>query len=274
MAITLHPKKLIGEEIQRLLTVLLADTEHALGFFERDTATAIHSIRTAMKRVKAVLGLARRELPAGPVEKALTLTREIKNIYANTREEEVLRRCCLNLCRSDDEVRLVEHWFSPRSPVSGPFDPVLKAKLSELRGTLQPLPFWVITPKGIRAAFLVTAARVKKGRSQSKNRGSTEDFHEWRKQVKDLWMQATALRKIVQLPDQVREQARKLGETLGTANDLANLCERLSQIAAPDAVAASALLQRAENRLEETQQRALDQGKKLQQALQRRPSGK
>jgi CHAD domain-containing protein len=266
MAFTLHPQKQAGEEVGRLLTILLVDAEHALGHFNADPAQAIHALRTAMKRVRAVVELARVELPSGPVERSLQLAREIKNFHGNTRDEEVLRRCCLRLCRSEDEVALVERWFCPEASNLREAAPELRALLRELRGILQVQPFWVVTPRGIRTAFGATVDRVKKGRRRSKKTGAPEDFHEWRKQVKMFWMQATVLRKVLPLPDRARQQSLKLGETLGEANDLANLCLRLSHITDQES-AAAALCQRAEKCMRETHERALAQGAKLRDLL-------
>ena len=97
-----------------------------------------------------------------------------------------------------------------------------------------------------------------------REKGRTEDFHEWRKQVKYLRHQFGLLRKVwPDVLDAMEGSADELGELLGTDHDLAVLRERAESEPVLPPATREVLLRRIDARRAGLQHEALDLGRRL-----------
>jgi len=231
MRVRIQDRKHAGPEVGKILLHLSADSSHTLSLFERDPHTSIHGLRTNMKKIRSLLFLVRLELPEEQTKAALALVRKLKNHYANSRDEEILRRCFLSLASKND-AELVEELF--QAPGAPPILPslALKSDCKRLGELLKSMPFWVVTTDGMLTSLSSTLRRNRR-RHQACSSLSVcdEDFHEWRKAVKHLWVQSKVLRVLDDRLKGVPKRANALGELLGEINDFSNLWIRLEDSA-------------------------------------------
>jgi CHAD domain-containing protein len=119
---------------------------------------------------------------------------------------------------------------------------------------------WASLDDGLEDTF----RRGRRAMSRARSTGRTEDFHEWRKQVKYLRHQFGLLREVwPDVLEAMENTADDLGERLGADHDLAVLRERVhtEQSLAPHV--RMALLRRIDTRRKEHQRTALALGSRL-----------
>ncbi len=220
-----HP---LGKELGCILEDMASDAEHALSLFSRDPHGSIHGLRTSMKKIRSVLALSAPELPSEATAQVLQTVKFLKDSYANTREEEVLRNLFLSLANKKTS-GLVEILFGrePDAPMH-PGSHILDAG-KELRRQLADLPFWVLTEKNVFRSFSETVSKSGDLRDCCRKSEHAEDFHTWRKVIKRLATQSSVLKN--RDPDLagIPKLAGVVGCLLGDANDASNLQSRLQE---------------------------------------------
>lgn len=243
-----------GPELGCILKALVESSLEALHHFSEDPEGQIHLLRTHMKKMRALLQLARAELPAAAFAEIRTAIRTLKQGYANTRDELVLHRLFKNLATSMESAALPDIFDLSHHDPAPPGEALFQAA-GHLRDQLAKLPFWAVTATGVRRAFQKTLRNGETLMRECRLLQTDHAFHEWRKSMKALWYQASVLN-----APQARPAAR-VSENLGHANDLANLRLRLHPL--PPGTVPVSLQDRLEQSLAAARKKALDRGRKL-----------
>jgi CHAD domain-containing protein len=198
---------------------------------------AVHEYRKAIRRARALLSLLR---PAIGKKAHKGLLEELKAAFAETsslRDADVLLATLRSLPRgeSDGERKIAEEALQAEIATSR--DPsAIGEVLRRGAARLKPLPdaLAVILPRDfsvreVESGLERTARRVAEALATARETGKEEDFHEWRKALKELRYQLELLswggsRKIKAREKDLGELAR----ALGTATDLSVLRRELS----------------------------------------------
>lgn len=240
-----------GPELGRILQAFARNTREALNAFGDDPAECIHLVRTKLKKVRAMLCLAKSELPTsrlGEIQRDIDL---LKNTYAPVRDAEVVAKLFGDLVRRDEATRSRQLLEPSAILIERPGDDLIHAA-DRLVEEISSLPFWAVTATGVERAFKKSQHRARVAGRRCHPDASDAKFHAWRKRVKALSIQATVL-------GSKREKvAEQLAEDLGDVNDLANLRHRLAGEILPDP-----LRHRIERNLAEARQKALHRGRKI-----------
>ncbi len=225
----------IGVGVRR---VGLAQFDRAItGLAGPDLGEGVHTTRKALKRLRALLALARRPLGKTETRRADVVLRDTGRRLAPARDADVLVETLDGLVvgvEIEGAGALRSELVAARDVafVRGVGDPEVRTEVMEMIGEAR--RNWDGDPVGESLAGMPDAAvedglhrtyrRGLRRMARALDRGSEVDFHEWRKAVKGLRYQLETLS--TAWPDVIggmAETAYELGEILGTEHDLAVL---------------------------------------------------
>jgi CHAD domain-containing protein len=207
---------------------------------DADPVIAVHEARKSLKKVRALLRLARRELGEETYARENAALRDAGRRLSDTRDADVMLQTFAELSK-----RAVGHvpqttLSKVRQGLRGPRRRSRPAALRLLAGEVAEelrsarerseewrleRDDWRLVSRGLERAYARGAAAMPRGG----RRPSVEDLHEWRKRVKDLWYHTRLLKPIwPDLLEATAEEAHRLSELLGDDHDLAVLRERLT----------------------------------------------
>jgi CHAD domain-containing protein len=230
MAFRFKRKESISESIQRISRQCVVK---ALKSCKEDESASIHAARKEIKKLRALLRLVKNDIGGRSFQRRMEPLREAAGCLAPARDAHV-------------QAAAFEHLLQPRRRAArpAPLDNIAKALKKEcqaqvlrfrqedraqaVRGILkkQPSNFkklefqhhgWGVIGSGLEKSY--RAARD--ARDQAEAEPTADNFHEWRKRVKDLWYNIQLLHPI--WPEQMCAAAaelEKLGELLGDDHDL------------------------------------------------------
>ena len=199
-----------------------------------DREAAVHEARKALKRLRTVLRLIRGDLDPRTYRHELTTFRDIGRGLAVARDSHVaLETLDAVAKRFVDElpdealkplrVRLAtEHRRAQQQLVSD--NAVLGPAIAALEAARARLPAWTLAHHDFRALSPGLRRIYRRGRRAgvtARGDPSTENLHELRKRVKDLWYTTQILRRVA--PPRARSTARRVSDLLGEDHDLALL---------------------------------------------------
>lgn len=187
-----------------------------------DTDLKVHRLRTDMKKVRSLLRLLN---PAGESEyfaKARDSASKLKDVFARSRDLAVQNQIDARLQRKP-----VAH---PDNKHPTAEECALARKQSKrLRDALNNLDLTRITREDIIARLQSTHAQCLTAMEQARQHpADSQEFHDWRKRVKDLWYQSESLMEFYPQAKSWIKIARKLSEILGEEHDLALALTRQS----------------------------------------------
>lgn len=278
MAFALRPDESLGLGIARLVLGQLDSAIHHLAAQESDPTEAVHETRKSMKRTRTMLRLLRRALGTSTFDKENAALRGIAARLSKLRDEHMLVEVTARLAKHLDgspyaeAVAPVHDAFKQRAAQPLLHEDLLHALVSELQGVRQRLERRLLdlSPPVIRASLRRGLRRTARRASQSYKQAflepTDENFHAWRKRVKDLYYAACLLhltrpQKLAALVDALD----KLADDLGDEHDLGILATVMHENpqAAGGAVPVAMLLQLIARRREELRQTLRPQGKRL-----------
>ncbi|HEY5197602.1 MAG TPA: CHAD domain-containing protein [Solirubrobacteraceae bacterium] len=214
-----------------------------------DPVTAVHEARKNLKKTRALLRLARPGLDKAVYRQENSAIRDAARLISGARDADVMVQTVDLLAKRDDSrvsaddfadlrSRLDDH--RPDAPARPGGDPpdgpksdggapalVIEA-LTDVIGRIDGWPLdceWSTIGRGISRAY-------KRGRDafvEADVDPTTDNLHDWRKRVKDLWYHHRLL--VDAWPDVVgvlAEEAHRLSELLGDDHDLGVLAERVA----------------------------------------------
>src|SRR5262245_6759466 len=234
MAFCFKKRESVAKGIRRLGRERIEDALECLR--ECDRAEAIHCARKDIKKVRAVLRLARTQIPKKDCRRISDLLREAAADLAVPRDGYVRSRTLGNLVRHfkgqlapgalrhvrtelrracDDEMKR----FATRKMARS-----VERALCRVAKRLDRLKVSGNGWKAMRPGLKAACAGGQSADQTVLEGPSTENFHKWRKSAKDLWYQVILLRPV--WPEQMDAMALELealGKHLGDDHDLAML---------------------------------------------------
>jgi CHAD domain-containing protein len=198
--------------------------------------SAIHDARKRVKKSRALLRLVRPGLHEKTYKRENRMLRDAARTVAGSRDAQVMIETAEALheryagrlpAEVFESVRdaLAEDAKESRGDVDGA---ILAKALRKVSGRVDDWPLggagWPTVNKGLAKAY----GRGRKAFARADSEPSTENLHEWRKRVKDLWYHQRLLKPA--WPEVVgaqADEAHELSDLLGAEHDLAVLAERL-----------------------------------------------
>jgi CHAD domain-containing protein len=240
MAFCFKRKELVSKGVRRLGGQRIEHALHSL----RDChePNAIHSVRKDIKRVRAVLRLMRTEIRKKDYRRMLKSLRNAAMYLAGPRDAHVKSQALSTLMQVNkgqlgsatlrqvraslrDEADTEMKKFA-KDKTAKEVARSLEAVAEEFRGLKVKQQGWRALSMGVKTAF----QDGKRAFQRARRAPTADNLHEWRKRAKDLWYQATLLRRI--WPEQMEAMARDLevlGENLGDYHDLVVLLQAVKQ---------------------------------------------
>ena len=170
----------------------------------RDTGRQLSELRDAGALIGTVDNLRRRRNGNAP-KKLLSSVRRFLDLQKRQLEEQAAARKLL---------------------------PGLAAELRKVRGTIRNWPLKTDGFKAIAAGAEETFRAGRKALAVARKSGRAEDFHEWRKRVKDHWYQVRLLNRVWQnVMSGYEESLKELEDTLGEDVNLSVLEDKAQRFA-------------------------------------------
>jgi CHAD domain-containing protein len=187
-----------------------------------DPVEAVHDARKRLKKTRALLRLAR---PAMRPDAFRAYNRELRDqgrALSGARDAEVLVETVDALAEHNTRRVKRAHFMAVRGRfVPGAAGELPEHRVPELAAGVDRWPLGGISAETLLDALTTTYRR---GRKAAAKPATTENLHEWRKRVKDLWYQARLLG-----IKRLARDAKKLSKLLGADHDLATLSAELPQ---------------------------------------------
>ena len=224
-------KESVAEAVQRISRGCVDEALENLK--EKERFEAIHSVRKEIKKLRAVLRLVREEIGEGPYKKGNRCLREAADELAGPRDAYVQVKV-LDELAPDPAVKSSSRDFREMHSALAKechekairFRKSGSAKMVERLLRRQSAKFEKLQiEKGgwslIGAAIKRSYSAGREALEQARLDPSAENFHEWRKRVKDLWYYIQLLKPV--WPKQMSAMIKvleELGEYLGDDHDL------------------------------------------------------
>ena len=200
---------------------------------------AIHSLRTRMKNLRALLLLVKPRIPKPERKAVATLAGKLKDSFSEQRNAHVIAalRAKFPSLRESAAKKDV-------APQDRGRERTAKTDASRLVRLAAKLGLQGLTWADVIAGYLESYRAGRKAMKVCKREQSAKAFHEWRRPVKEMFYQSQVLQPLDGMK-QRRSAAERLGDRLGEMNDLHMLQSRAKKKSAPDAVKQIAKKQRA-----------------------------
>jgi CHAD domain-containing protein len=221
---------------------MAAALAHLRGRSGVSTDESVHEVRKSLKKTRALLRLVRPELGEFYADENIQLRdtgrqlSELRDAGALIGALDNLRKRSLGppAKRSLASVRrhLLEQKRKLEDGTIKTLQPALTGTLTKSRGSVR---YWPLKTDGfaaIEAGIERTFRDSRKAMAQARKSGRREDFHEWRKRVKDHWYQVRLLKKVAgDVMEAYERLLKELEDALGEDLNLAILGERVQSMA-------------------------------------------
>jgi CHAD domain-containing protein len=241
------------------------------------TARHVHKARQYLKRLRALLRLLRRQVPDSLTTRGHDWCRTLAHSLAARRDATVLTQTLQRL-RKKRRAKLIDFdaWQSRLTEEAGEEETERSASFEALNGLqawAEELARWPLA-EGWDLFAPGLARTYRAGRNAmilARSSGGDEDYHNWRKRVKDRWYQLALLRGMGQ-PKLGKYLAglRRLAKQLGREHDLTMLIEKLAPLATAEQPSPESLVRLAERARRSLRRRALRTGRRLYAVTPRR----
>ena len=232
-------KRVFREQIQSALQLC----EHPA----RQRGVTVHEVRKHLKKLRAAMRLAVGEVGKNQHKNEDRCVREIGRLVSDLRDAQVRLQTLIQL---RDEVakkseenpfpRIEELLSLERESFSAAFDGWQKLAIPKLERVGERLSKWPldgISWKQICGAVENIYKRGQRGLTKTIKKPVPENFHAWRKRVKDLWYQLRILQPLNrEVLEKIAADAEVLGELLGLEHDFHFLLARLEKENGDDAL--------------------------------------
>lgn len=223
----------------------LEQIDHALARLAKrtgDHAIDVHETRKCMKRLRALLRIARPSLSEAVFKRENARYRDIAQLLAATRDRHVLLETVVKLqaARGTDDARLVAALTRARAALDADSKQMAVPAVSERKARValaearRKLERVVLAGGGfntIEGGLRRTYADAREALPEAYRLGTDEAFHELRKHVQHHWRHMLLLSRAWPAMFAARAAAaRNLSQALGDDHDLAVLAEFLSRL--------------------------------------------
>jgi CHAD domain-containing protein len=187
-----------------------------------DPVEAVHDARKRLKKTRSLLRIAR---PAMRRDAFRAYSRELRDqgrALSGTRDADVMVETVDALAEHNTRRVKRAHFMAVRGRfVAGAAGELPDHRVDMLAGGVERWPLGGISADTLVEALTTTYRR---GRKAAAKPPTTENLHEWRKRVKDLWYQARLLS-----IKRLARDAKALSKLLGDDHDLATLSAELPE---------------------------------------------
>lgn len=267
--------------IHGLIHVLLEQLDGGISHLatqEGDPVEAIHETRKSLKRIRTTLRLLRGALGGARFKQENRCFAELGRKLAPARDAQMLVKAAERLAKQSadspyaEAVTPVLHALEARVPAQPLDEELLRELVSSLQDARERLQGYLLelSPRAVRSSFRSGVRRmVKRGKAAymlAYSEPSDDNFHNWRKRVKDLYYAACLLHltrptKLAPLIDTLDQ----MSEDLGDEHDLSILAGAIHRDpqSMGGAVPAALVLQLIGRRREELRQELRQPGQEL-----------
>lgn len=240
MAYSLTTNETVPEGIRRIAHEQLDHAIRELTDGGIDRHTGVHQARKRLKKLRALLRLARKSL-AGSYGRENAFLRDTARQLSKVRDAEALVESTDALKKRFNSQLPPETYNAVRKAlvarrqfISGEqvdLDARVSEVVAELRTAHDRVETWFLKAHGFKAigpGFRKIYQRGRKAMKQAYAKPTDERFHEWRKRAKDHWYHTRLLKQIWPELMEARQGALKeLSDVLGDDHDLVGLRETL-----------------------------------------------
>jgi CHAD domain-containing protein len=206
----------------------------------KQRGVTVHEVRKHLKKLRAAMRLAIPEVGKDRHRREDRCVRKIGRIVSDLRDAQVRLQTLIQLRdetakgREDSPFPRIEELLSlERESFSAAFAGWQKQAIPQLEGVEARLLKWPLeglTWKQVCGAVGKIYKRGQRGLAKIINDPDPENFHAWRKRVKDLWYQLRILQPLNRVVlTEMSHDAEVLGELLGREHDLDFLWARLEK---------------------------------------------
>jgi CHAD domain-containing protein len=225
-------KRVFREEIESALELC----QHPA----RQRGVTVHEVRKHLKKLRAAMRLGIPEVGKNRHTREDRCVRKIGRLVSDLRDAQVRLQTLIQLRdetakRPEDNPfpRIEELLSLERESFSAAFAGWQKQAIPQLErveARLSKWPLECLTWKQICRAVGKIYKRGQRGLAKTINDSDSENFHAWRKRVKDLWYQLRILQPLNRMVlTEMAHDAKVLGELLGREHDLDFLWARLEK---------------------------------------------
>ena len=213
----------------------------------KQRGVTVHEVRKHLKKLRAALRLTKSEVGKNRWATEDRCLREIGRLVSDLRDAHVRLQTLIQLRdetakRPEDNPfpRIEELLSLERESFSAAFAGWQKQAIPQLErveARLLKWPLQCLSWKQICGAVEKIYKRGQRGLAKTIKRPDPENFHAWRKRVKDLWYQLRILQPLNRMVlTEMAHDAEVLGELLGREHDLAFLWARLEKECSDEAL--------------------------------------
>jgi len=213
----------------------------------KERGVTVHEVRKHLKKLRAAMRLGIGEVGKNQHAREDRCVRKIGRLVSDLRDAQVRLQTLIQLrdktSKGSDEncFPLIEELLSlERESFSAAFAGWQKQAIPQLErveARLLKWPLEALTWKQICGAVAKIYKRGQRGLAKTINDPEPENFHAWRKRVKDLWYQLRILQPLNRVVlEEMAHDAEVLGELLGREHDFDFLLERLEKESGDEAL--------------------------------------
>src|SRR2546428_6279212 len=233
-----------------LTRVLREQVQSALGLCRhpaKQRGVTVHEVRKHLKKLRAAMRLTVGEVGKNRHAREDRCVREIGRLVSDLRDAQVRLQTLIQLCdetakgSGENHFPRIEELLSlERESFSAAFTGWQEQAIPKLERVGERLSKWPlagITWKQICGTVGKTCKRGQRGLAKTIRKPVPENFHAWRKRVKDLWYQLRILQPLNRVVlEKIAADAEVLGELLGREHDFYFLLARLEKESGDEAL--------------------------------------
>ncbi len=193
-------------------------------------AAAVHATRKHIKKLRALLRLIREEIGGEIFRGENERLREVARTFSGSRDARVQRQLLDKLREQAHQDRAafpattaaLEEEMAAHADRFGPRRKEAATTLQRIHDRLEGWPLEEVEMDDLCFALRYSYKRARKCLRSVSAEPTTENFHSWRKRVKDIWYQARILQGLKPaVMGQMADSAKTLSQELGDLHDLA-----------------------------------------------------
>lgn len=205
---------LLSRRFRLVLLHLAEEARRELDSIATRPVRAIHSLRTRMKNLRALLLLVKPRIPKSERRSVVALAGSLKDAFSAQRDAHVVAALRAKLAGRGETV--------PRetmTPQAAERNKTAKANASRLIRMVSKLGLNGLPWAEVFDGYLRSYRAGRKAMKVCERKPTTAAFHDWRRPVKDLFFQSQVLQPLDGMKAR-RRQSDRLGDRLGKLNDL------------------------------------------------------
>lgn len=215
-------RRIAREQLVGALRVIAATTAD-------DEATVVHTTRKHIKKTRALLRLIREEIGPQIFKEENRNLREVARGFSGPRDARVQLQLLEKLREQPSSgtafaqtAAVLEKEIATHADSFGPRRREAEATLERICDRIEG---WPLDELGIDKLCCALRHSYRRGRKSFRRvcaEATTENFHSWRRRVKDIWYHARLLQNLNRATmGEINQAARMLGQELGDLHDLA-----------------------------------------------------